>query len=740
MKKNIVLILLFLSFIGIAHATITPGYVPVATSGGTAPNIQNSNITNISGNVGIGTSVAQSLLSIGTSSNGGSITKNAFNIDSNGNITNLGGVAANINAGGWNQLGAGTDVQFGNAANSTNDGVKLYNLSSTGHIDFAPSNTIVDKITSSGNLGIGTLTPQGSLDVGNGTICLGGVCNSAWPGGGGSFTGTQPNIIGSNGIKLNPSGGQDLMILTGGDSFGIGSYLPQGGNVGIGTFNPGVLLDVASSIRAGIGSQTNASFIAGSDNTTGIFNPVDILHGWAVTTNGQERLRVNGNGNVGVGSTTPGQSLDVTGTVRATNFIGNGSGLTGISVISGLTTNNIPKATSSTNIGPGTMTDVGGNVGVGSTTPRQKLDVSGSIQATSFVTNGGTSSQFTKGDGSLDSNIYCQQGGTNCPTGGVNPWLVGSGAGNFGISTTGTGGNVGIGTTFGNAGLSVMSGNVGIGTNNPGQALDVQGTLRVLNGGVSIGTSLTTNYLQVGTSSQFNVTSAGAVTAASINSTGNIIGGTNVFITGGTGSIGNTNVGAGSAVTFVGGNSSTSFNKIESTSAIGTTDSIRLVVGTTGATEAMRVQDNSGVANIGIGTINPLGQLDVEGTAKVTSFYGNSSGNVGIGTINPSQTLSINGVIGFKQNAPTITSCGTTPSGSVIGNDAQGTITVGGTATACTLAFTGTYAKSSHCNVTNQSMSITNAMTYTESNSGFVVSQAVGLSGDLLDYHCTFDN
>src|ERR1017187_4897187 len=37
------------------------------------------------------------------------------------------------------------------------------------------------------------------------------------------------------------------------------------------------------------------------------------------------------NGNVGVGSTAPGQQLDVNGTARATYFIGNGSLLTNLS-------------------------------------------------------------------------------------------------------------------------------------------------------------------------------------------------------------------------------------------------------------------------------------------------------------------------------------------------------------------------------------------------------------------------
>lgn len=47
-----------------------------------------------------------------------------------------------------------------------------------------------------------------------------------------------------------------------------------------------------------------------------------------------------------------------------------------------------------------------GNVGIGIRTASEKLHVSGNILATKFITSGGTSSQFVKGDGSLDSTSY----------------------------------------------------------------------------------------------------------------------------------------------------------------------------------------------------------------------------------------------------------------------------------------------------------------------------------------------
>jgi hypothetical protein len=47
-----------------------------------------------------------------------------------------------------------------------------------------------------------------------------------------------------------------------------------------------------------------------------------------------------------------------------------------------------------------------GNVGIGTTSPSEKLEVNGNAKATSFIKSGGTSSQFLKADGSVDSNAY----------------------------------------------------------------------------------------------------------------------------------------------------------------------------------------------------------------------------------------------------------------------------------------------------------------------------------------------
>ncbi len=83
-------------------------------------------------------------------------------------------------------------------------------------------------------------------------------------------------------------------------------------------------------------------------------------------TGGTTIARFRGDGNVGIATTSPTEKLDVSGNVKATKFIGDGSELTGITGSSG-------KFVDGTDANNAVYTS--GNVGIGTTVPTQKLDV-----------------------------------------------------------------------------------------------------------------------------------------------------------------------------------------------------------------------------------------------------------------------------------------------------------------------------------------------------------------------------
>lgn len=659
----------------------------------------------IQGNVGIGTSNPKSLLSLGVGG-GASLTGNAFNITSAGNITTCGGVQCNITAATVLLNNQGGAVTFGNSGDGSGDSAVMAVLSPTGYLDFQPSsNTTAMRLTSAGNLGIGTLAPQYTVDTYNGTMQTTDV----------HFPGGTVGIRAQYAINFDPTGAGTLMTLN------------YNRNVGIGTLTPAAALDVLGTVRAtyfsGNGSAltgiANYSSITQDSNgniginttlpqakltlkQTGTTDPFHVASASSVSL-----FKIVNGGNVGISSSNPGQLLDVQGTVRAINFSGNGSQLTGIPLYSQITQLNNNIGINSTS--PGKTLDVGGtvraqnflssgpitgqnnywasNVGIGSMLPGAALDVQGTARALFFIGNGSLLTGVTATAAAAGGTNAVQYNGGSSTT-----------AGNETVFSD-NGSNVGIGTTNGKALLDVEGtvyingGNVGIGTLKPAGALDVEGTLSqaIFGGNVGIGTL----------NPQVNLYVKGTET---VSGTTNVSGALNLFgtlfnsITGGgqTTLVGTNQPVFSTGITVSGtvwGNTSTTGVLALTSTSVGslaTTDNIKFKVGNNGSLTPMIIQDNSAVsANVGIGTVLPLGMLDVEGTVNPVVFFGTTQNtgtnkNVGIGTVNPGQILDVQGTARISKLGGTLAIASGTNGCQGQGTLSSGTVTISTTCTPAT--------------------------------------------------------
>jgi hypothetical protein len=540
-------------------------------------------------------------------------------------------------------------------------------------------------IVNGGNVGVGTWAPQNVMQVSGGTNPVLQIQNSS------SLVNETSGIEFSNGtssthsagiqsIRTNaPASGDSVLTFSvrGNSNYmeaarfdtignlGIGSVAPSGlldvegtsapiifnaasntsaYNVGIGSYVPGQKLDVQGTVRAlGFNMRTNgpaSGYVLTASDSAGdaTWTAAGSVGPWTQTGT---FIYETGN-NIGVGSTAPGVALDVNGTVRANTFIGNGSGITGVTAVPAGGLNAVQYTNGVTTLGNESLFSFNGsNVGIGTTNGAGKLDVRGTLTVSAFEVS--TEGNVGIGTSTPQGGLVVTNGnvgiGTWAPnqsltvTGGLqaNTYYMPTSAAvissqsttlNFGASATWTntalysngsevmrltGGNVGIGSTVPNAKLDVegtfpvifnaissSTGNVGIGSFTPGQRLDVQGTVRAL--GFNMGTNgPASGYVLTASDSAGDATWTAAGSVGPWTQTGTLI-----YETG-------NNVGIGSA-------------------APGTALDINGTLRITGTGQLIMPN-----GNVGIGTTTPQGAFVV------------TNGNVGLGTWAPSSNLTLFG-------------------------------------------------------------------------------------------------
>ena len=206
-------------------------------------------------------------------------------------------------------------------------------MSALGTIIFNTSGTEAVRIVSSGNVGIGFTSPGAKLEV-NGSIS-GTYLRSAgnlYVGNGVSVTNKidflQSNFSHDSSINYIGAVFNNYAANTNGSFITLRASDSAGGN----SAN-----DVLGSLRyygdanyigrggATITGQAEGTFSASSAPARLVFKTTP-----SGTTTAVERLRIDSNGLIGIGITPTSAALEVSGTISATNFVGNGSGLTGV--------------------------------------------------------------------------------------------------------------------------------------------------------------------------------------------------------------------------------------------------------------------------------------------------------------------------------------------------------------------------------------------------------------------------
>jgi len=467
------------------------------------------------------------------------------------------------------------------------------------------------RITTTGNVGIGTTSPENKLHVQQSALYTGiqttaGIRVKSDGGSAiGNYHGTIALSRGTGSVAISAvqeAADSDVMGMaffthpssTGGDAAVEQMRIDQNGNVGIGTSSPTGDLTIGRN-----GNASGGNIMLGS------------------TTNATNKYAVITSQSYNSSTDTEGFATIATQGISGTNLVTIGGGIGEVDSATQLRF--YTSSATGTRTGSERMRiDSSGNVGIGTTSPGQKLDVDGSvnIDGTLFVNANNNHIRLIDADNTgnfsvgVNSNFQIRD-----ITANTTPLTIRAG-------------------TPDNTILTTASGRVGIGLSSPSTTLHVGGFTRI-NGGLQMNTANATIYqildsaLRFGTNNaeRMRITNTGQVgigitaITASVNADDLQIGNG----TGGNRGLTVTAQSNSGAAIYFGDADNTNMGSVRYDNS---NDSMKFFTNTS---EQIRI-DSSG--NVGIGVTSPSAKLDVDGA-------GNFSGGTVVSGIDTSTDVGV---------------------------------------------------------------------------------------------------